>query len=611
MDITHAPTVAKTEEDTGSKFDAFASAITNTLDTLSPTFAPFAQRWDAEADRRNALRTKANLKALIKAQRENTSARSTAATAKVQRQAARQATGNPLSAERRAARTADKGARRHKREARAELKAARANYPATLRARALQVHAAHVVPASVATWALASPWPATFSASVAALNAGALWLGRRSVVLRVDDGLSSEERQLVSRLDPSWWVQHAPERGLEGTVTAPPEVTPGGIRCTVRLDGTWTVKGLADKADNIRNLLGARTSLRIRITSGTRGGWAVISLATRKATDGTSSLWTPDLIPSDPGLMSLGVDTETGEQVLVPFDERLLVSGASGTGKSWSTRPLMATAHLRGDLVLIDGKGEEANIWEKVCRVAIESDEIDAAIDETHAEMTRRKRDMKARRLSVWDGRQITVVIDEGQVVLSQVARDKDRLQRLVELSSLGRSRGVVLWWATQYPVTDGRAPGVHNLIAPNLLTRFSLRVAGTTQAQVALDDCAHYAPHQIPQGKEWRGHGYLKGYGPRMIRTWTLDDAGVLALPPNVWNPGSDNGPEDPTPSRTLTLVREETGKTPADKEARIRLVKSALQGGASTVDEIAENTGIPRASVGRIVKALKSETA
>jgi hypothetical protein len=612
VDITHAPTVGKTEEDTEtSKFGAFASAVTNTLDTLSPTFAPFAQRWDAEADRRNALRTPANLKALIKAQRENTAARSTAATAKVQRQAARKATANPLSAERRAARTADKGARRHRREARAELKAAKANYPATLRARALQVHAAHVVPASVATWALTSPWPATLSASVAALNAGALWLGRRSVVLRVDDGLSSEERQLISRLDPSWWVQHAPERGLEGTVTTPPDVTPGGIRCAIRLDGTWTVKGLADKADNIRNLLGARTSLRIRITSGTRGGWAMISLATRKATDGTSSVWTPDLIPSDPGLMSLGVDTETGEQVLVPFDERLLVSGASGTGKSWSTRPLMATAHLRGDLVLIDGKGEEANIWEKVCRVAIETDEIDAAIDETHAEMNRRKRDMKARGISVWDGRQITVVIDEGQVVLSQIAKDKERLQRLVELSSLGRSRGVVLWWATQYPVTDGRAPGVHNLIAPNLLTRFSLRVAGTTQAQVALDDCAHYAPHQIPQGKEWRGHGYLKGYGPRMIRTWTLDDAGVLALPSNVWNPGNDKGPEDPTPSRTLTLVKEEPGKAPADRETRIRLIQGAQQSGARTVDEIAESTGIPRASVGRILQALKAETA
>ena len=91
-----------------------------------------------------------------------------------------------------------------------------------------------------------------------------------------------------------------------------------------------------------------------------------LTLATRSAAAGVSSLWTPDRIPSDPLTMSLGLDTETGDEVLIPFDERLLVSGASGTGKSWSFRPLMATAHLRGDLLLIDGKGEEANIWEPV-----------------------------------------------------------------------------------------------------------------------------------------------------------------------------------------------------------------------------------------------------
>ncbi|NUK62504.1 hypothetical protein HRW10_35795, partial [Streptomyces lunaelactis] len=58
-----------------------------TLDALSPTCAPFAARWDAEADRRNALRTPENLKKLMVAQRENTSARATAAQAKNQRRA--------------------------------------------------------------------------------------------------------------------------------------------------------------------------------------------------------------------------------------------------------------------------------------------------------------------------------------------------------------------------------------------------------------------------------------------------------------------------------------------------------------------------------------------
>jgi len=588
---------------------AAKSSVINTLDVLTPAFVPFAARWDAEADRRAKLRTPDHLKALMAAQRNNTSARSTAATAKSQREAARKASKNPLGAARRAAATADKAARKHKGTARADLKAARRDYPATLGSLAVRGHLAHLVPSSLASWALSTPhdwtvWPASVSAGLVALNGAALWLGRRQPSVVLDGDLSAEERQLVERLDPAHWVAHADDRGLSGTVTTPPEITPGGIRCDVRLDGTWTVKTLTDKTDSIRALLGARTALRIRITSGKRGGWAVLSLATRQATDGTSSLWTPDLIPADGGLMSLGLDTETGEQVLIPFDERLLISGASGTGKSWSTRPLMATAHLRGDLLLIDGKGEEANIWEAVCRVAVEPDEILAAIDEAHAEMTRRKRDMKRRGVSVWDGRQLTVLIDEGQVVLALVARDKDRLQRLVELSSLGRSRGVVLWWATQYPLTDGSAPGVHKLIAPNLLTRFSLRVAGTTQAQVALDDCAHYAPQQIPTGKQWRGHGYLKGYGPRLIRTWTLDDDGVRSLPVRHWKSSAPAaGPE---------LVKAESpAEAPRPVETNRDRVLSAVRDGARTPKDVTTTTGLNKGTVSRELKTLTESGA
>lgn len=547
-----------------------SAVIGRTLDGAAPTFAPFAARWDAEADRRRQLRTQEHLKALLAAQREHNAARSVERQASAQRRTARRENKNPLATARRAARTADKAARSHRQSTKSDLKSAKGNYPMTLKALAVRAHAAHAVPAGAASWLLSEQahtltvWPGSVSAGLIALNAGALWLGRRKVAVVVEDGASAEERQLMERLHPTFWVEHAADRGLAGTVTTPPALDPGGIRCEVRLDGTWTVKTLADKADSIRALLGARTALRMRITSASRGGWAVLTLATRSAAANVSALWTPERIPADPLVMSLGLDTETGDEVLVPFDERLLVSGASGTGKSWSFRPMMATAHMRGDLLLIDGKGEEANVWESVCRVAVEPDEITDAVDEAHAEMNRRKRDMKARGISTWDGRQLTVVVDEGQVILALITRDKERLQRLIELSSLGRSRGVVLWWATQYPLTDGSAPGVHKLIAPNLLTRFSLRVAGTTQAQVALDDCAHYAPHQIPEGREYRGHGYLKGYGPRLLRTWTLDDAGVRKLPKSMWNAGG-SAPAAPVAA------------PPADARPALRLVKAS----------------------------------
>lgn len=593
--------------------------VANGSDVLAGWCAPVAERWDAAAARRDELRTPEHLKGLMKAQREYNSTRVQARSAAAQRRIAKQAhRGNPLAGPRRSARTADKAAKQTRSQAESELMAARQLYPKRLLRRAVELHAAHAVPTigsatALTMWQGFTVWPVSMSAVAIAANVTAVKLGRRGArPLEVEGEVSAEERALMERLDPSYWVQHAPERGLEGTVSTPPAVGVGGITCEIRLDGKWTVKALADKADSIQALLGARSALRMRITGGSRGGWAVLTLATRKATDGTSAAWSPDLMPADPLMMSIGVDTETGEHVLVPFDERMLIAGASGTGKSWSTRPLLATAHLRGDLVLIDGKGEEATVWESVCRVAVEVDEVTKVIDEIHAEMTRRKRDMKRRGISVWDKKQLTVLVDEGQVVLALVMGDKERLQRLVELSSLGRSRGIVLWWATQKPVMSGGAPGVHNLIAPNLLTRFSLRVADAQEAQTALDDCAEYQPQKIDRGKEWRGHGYLKDYGPRIIRTWTLNDAGVKSLPAKQWQAsGSAPAEETPTPVEerpALRLVKAEAEvpAQPAGSVTNRDRILGAIQAGASTGREVSDQTGLNKGTVSREVKRL-----
>jgi S-DNA-T family DNA segregation ATPase FtsK/SpoIIIE len=607
----------KITEPTKSAWSASARATTNTLDSLAPAFAPFAARWDAEADRRMAMRTPANLKALIVSQREHTSARSTAATARNQRRAAKKASNNPLNGARRAARTADLAAGGHARGARAELAAAKRNYPQTLTRLAVKLHALHAVPAAAATYVMSdsgdwTTWPAGTSLALVALNSAGVWLGRRQVTVQLDDEVSAEERALIGRLDPVYWVPNADARGLGGTVTGVPGITSGGIVCRVRLDGKWTVKALRQAEDNVRNLLGMRTATRLRITSDREGGWAVISIATRSAADGIESTWTPDRMPDDVLMMSLGLDTETGEEVLIPFDERMLIAGASGTGKSWSSRPLMANAHLRGDFVLIDGKGEEANEWDGVCRTAVEFGEIDGVIDEIHDEMNRRKADMKARKISVWDREQLTVFVDEGQVVLAWVGKDKDRLQRLIELSSLGRSRGIVLWWATQKPVMSGGAPGVHNLIAPNLLTRFCLRVADAQEAQTALDDCADYQPQKIDRAKSYRGHGYLKDYGPRMIRTWTLGNEGVRVLPSKVWYGRTAPAPALVGPP-TLQLVKNAVIAPPAQAAPAAPVpatnrekVAAAIGAGAKTNADVTLITGINKGTVSREVKAL-----
>ena len=187
---------------------------------------PFAARWDLEADRRNKLRTPEHLKALMAAQKEHNAARSTHATAKSQQLTARAASNNPFAAGRRAARVASKAAARHERDTRAKLKAARVNYPSTLKARAIQAHSLHAVPSVVASVLMSAShltvWPAATSALLIGANVAGLALGRRKLRVPVDESLSLEERQLMERLDPSYWVEHAPDRGLSGTVTTPP-----------------------------------------------------------------------------------------------------------------------------------------------------------------------------------------------------------------------------------------------------------------------------------------------------------------------------------------------------------------------------------------------------
>jgi S-DNA-T family DNA segregation ATPase FtsK/SpoIIIE len=148
-------------------------------------------------------------------------------------------------------------------------------------------------------------------------------------------------------------------------------------------------------------------------------------------------------------------------------------------------------------------------------------------------------------------------------------------------------------------------------MIAPNLLTRFSLRVATTTQSAVALDDCADYAPHQIPQGKEWRGHGYLKGYGPRLIRTWALDDDGVRDLPKLVWH-GSASPAETEAPAERpgLRLVKAQApaAEVPAQRTEAETAVLDAVRaaGGPVRQKDVVDASGLAKGTVSKTVTKL-----
>lgn len=602
-----------------------AVAITNTLDVLAPTFAPFAARWDAEADRRMALRTPENLKALMDAQKAHNSARATAASARAQRVAARKASSNPLAAGRRAARTADKAARKHREEAKAKLKAARRQYPATLTSVAVRAHAVHAVPGaglSVLAWDQVAAYPAAGSAALIVANVAALALGRRQAVVQTDDDLSAEERRLVERLDPSYWVQNSDARGLAGTVPSPAEVTPAGIVAHVRLDNRWTPKGFRAKADEIRALLGARTDLRMEIKAGTHGDRATITLRTRSAADGLDlSSWTPGA--------PWGVDTVTGDPVHVPLGRRVLVAGTSGSGKSWSTRALLAEASETEDhrLVVIDPKRVEALNWSHRARTAVEPDDVLTVTDELYAEMVEREQLIPRGHdvIAISPERpRITVFVDEGAEVISMAkAKGYERIiENLRSIARRARAAEIVLIWATQKPTMSGEGHGIDSQIAGQITYRASLALSSAGESQVVFGQDAHekgWHAHDLPMP----GYALLRSHPkakPHHIRTRAMSPQDVIALPDRpVWHRESSAPawmpPAEPT---TLRLVKGDdyviappapAAEVPAQPKAQPTnrdKVRSAVESGAKSVADVALITGINKGTVSKCVKQL-----
>ncbi|MFF2098153.1 FtsK/SpoIIIE domain-containing protein [Streptomyces sp. NPDC058202] len=605
---------------------AWSTTTTTTngaLDALTPMCAPFAARWDREAERRTQLRTPENLKALMAAQREHNSARSTAVMARNQRSAARKASNNPLSANRRAARTAFKAARQHHSQAKSVMKVARKNYPATLAARAVQTHAAHATSGGLASWLMTEAthtlavWPASVSAGLIGLNVAGLWLGRRQASVRLDDGMSAEEQRLAARLDPSFWVQNADARGLAGTVPTPAKLTPAGIISHVRLDGRWTPKTFRAKADEIRALLGARTDLRMEITSGSHGDRATITLRTRSAADGV------DLSGWEPGA-PWGVDTVTGESVFVPLGRRMLIAGTSGAGKSWSTRALLAEASESVDhrLVVIDPKRVEALNWEHRARTAVRRDDVLDVTDDLVEEMQERleaiPRGSDVIAIST-DRPRITVFVDEGAEVIAmakfKAPRTEDGpgtdyariMENLRTIARMARAAEIILIWATQKPTMDGKSPGLDPQISAQITYRASLALSTSSESRVVFGEDATedgWHAHKLPMP----GVAMLRS-GPKAkpnpVKTRAFSPADVIALPDRpIWKPATARPSASP-----LRLVKEAlTAGAPESAGAatnRDRVLR-AVRDGARTLRDITDATGINKGTVSREIKAL-----
>lgn len=365
---------------------------------------------------------------------------------------------------------------------------------------------------------------------------------------------TEEERRLLDQLTAEWWAVH----GLKDVLITGSVMTQAGVLADLELSGEMTREKLEDKRDRLRLILDVEDDHPLVILPGGRARRAKLAVRTRRVTEEMDMLW-------HPGRRGIGADSVTGQTVDVPFTSQLQVSGAKGSGKSWAMRPLMARAVLMPEIspVFADPKIVEGTFWEGVMPVYFPGqfeEMLDHAVDDmaTRADLMRRERS------TVWRpefGPYKVYIVDEGREFLGNLRRidqvnqklsrmkkkgaeeeqeaelspdEGECLDKVIKISSMGRAWGVFLWWATQYPIVSGKSPGIDTNIDANADWRFSLRVSKPGHATVALGDDADYGPHLLTADPRNRGFGYLGGYGPSLIQTWTVTDEmiGLLAYP-------------------------------------------------------------------------------
>lgn len=563
------------EKQRPSLSDQVVLLCSNAADLLGKPLVRPATAWKAEADRRAAARTDEARDAIRETNRTYLDAMRTLRHDRRAFEKARDEVKwwNVLNGERRAARIVARDSAALAREARDARREARRAYPMTLPALAVRCHAAHLIPTWIWTTvsdSVTSGVAFTGSVAAVALNAATVWFGGRHVATPVaDEDLaalqpSQEERELLRRLDPKVWNSVAEGRGLGDALTSGATLTDSGIQVKLTLNGTMDVSALRKKEAQLRAALRLREGTRIELREGKTGGHARLTIRTRSAADGVVlSGWKPG--------DAWGINTVTGETIGVPLGRRMLIAGTSGSGKSWSARPILAEASEADDqrLVVLDMKRIEARLWKKRARIAITPEEIQNVLTELVAEMFDRL-DM------IPDGEdtvtispslpRITVFVDEGSELISASKKEyASIIEDLRTLARMARAAEIVLVWATQKPLLSGDAPGLDTQVAGQITCRMSLAVATQKEAMVVFGDDAiteGWIAHKLPMP----GVAMLRDSNtaqPHHLRMRAMSPKDVMALP------------ERPVWSRRISS----TGATVQDIEARKALESSGRE--------------------------------
>jgi hypothetical protein len=336
-----------------------------------------------------------------------------------------------------------------------------------------------------------------------------------------------EESAIMHRIDS--WEDRAAERKLSEVLPGHPVIDESGLLIPIDLAGLWTPAKLDAAADQVRALLAVPDEVRTQIKPGGTADRAILRVRTR--TRALDLSWTPER-------KGLGLDADTAEGVHINTDDRILVAGTSGAGKSVALRVIMADVLMEPNtaLVILDLKKVEGALWRHTARVETEPGGIQDVIDDLIAEMKEREDIMETHKVDLWEPTperpKIVVVVDEGAELMAEVP---DSVGGLRSLARRARASRILLVWGTQKPTMTGNGPGLDSQISGQLTSRVCLAVAGAKETRVVFGEEATGNGWHA-EDLEMGGWALVQVQGekriPNPMRVWFMTKDHVQALP-------------------------------------------------------------------------------
>ncbi len=341
------------------------------------------------------------------------------------------------------------------------------------------------------------------------ITSGELWAGLALAVVGAIppwiEGWVSGESRVLRRLEPKRWAGMCESRGLKGLKRGRITRTPMGLDVVVTLGGKLTVESLNGHVRQLETGLGTRRGA-LRVSAHDMAHKATVRIMTRNPLRKpvTWPAITGPVSVADPVRLSL---SPFGEWTEVDLRQRILIVGASGSGKSSVQRVLAAPVILAedGDLEVWDLKqGMESQHYAGKARRITTADEAIARLDELiEIEMPRRAAILRSKRTSTWKptatDRDLFIMVDEGAALIREL--DEVHLARLFTFMEQARAFGIFVWWATQFP----KATNLPSELRSQMSCIIALKMRRASESRVVFEDGTRegWTPHRLT-GTGW-----------------------------------------------------------------------------------------------------------